>query len=91
MNRAALAKQAREAGEAAEHNLQLIVRNPERMNSSEKLVDGIAYLNTMIRFAEEEKKNVRLAGRTLGLRTRLKSLVVSILADERQKRKEGTA
>lgn len=91
MNRAALAKQAREAGEAAEHNLQMIVRDPERMVHPQKLIDGIAYLNTMIRFAEEEKKNARRAGRTLGLRTRLKSLVVSILADDNRKRKEGTA
>ncbi|MBU5673202.1 hypothetical protein [Paenibacillus brevis] len=91
MNRAELVKQAREAGQAAGHNLQLIAREPERMNSPEKLVDGITYLNTMIRFAEEEKKNARRAGRTLGLRTRLKSLVVSILADDNRKRKEGTA
>lgn len=91
MNRADLVKQAREAGQAAGHNLQLIVRNPERMNSPEKLVDGITYLNTMIRFAEEEKKNARRAGRTLGLRTRLKSLIVSILAEDSPKRKEGTA
>ncbi|GIO36251.1 hypothetical protein J41TS12_11120 [Paenibacillus antibioticophila] len=91
MNRAELVKQAKEAGQAAGHNLQLIAREPERMNSPEKLVDGITYLNTMIRFAEEEKKNVRLAGRTLSLRTRLKSLVVSILADDNRKRKEGTA
>ncbi|MGG1880162.1 hypothetical protein ABDI30_21680 [Paenibacillus cisolokensis] len=87
MKREDLARQALEAGQAAEHNLQLIAREPGRMNSPEKLVDGIAYLNTMIRFAEEEKKNARRAGRTLGLRTRLKSLLLSILNAERQKRK----
>ncbi|MOA67558.1 hypothetical protein D3C78_1947980 [compost metagenome] len=71
----------------------MIVRQPERMVHPDKLVDGIVYLNTMIRFAESEleTKNARRAGRTLGLRTRLKYLVVSILADEPRKRKEGTA
>lgn len=91
MNREVLVAQAREAGQAAAHNLQLIVSQPDRMVHPKKLADGITYLNTMIRFAEEEKKNVRLAGRTLGLRTRLKLLVASILADERKKRKGAAA
>lgn len=85
MNRSELVKQAREAGQAAGHNLQLIAREPERMNSPEKLVDGIVYLNTLIRFAESEieMKKDRRPGQSR-LRTRLKSLVVSILADERR-------
>jgi hypothetical protein len=89
VKREALAVEAREAGQAAGHNLQLIVRDPERMVHPQKLVDGITYLNTMIRIAESEQemKNARRAGRTLGLRTRLKLLVASILADERRKRK----
>lgn len=89
MNRAVLAAEAREAGQAATHNLQIIVREPDRMVHPAKLVDGITYLNTMIRFAESEQelKNARRAGRTLGLRTRLKSLLLSILANEREKSK----
>lgn len=38
-----------------------------------------------------KNKNVRLAGRTLGLRTRLKSLVMSILTSQSPKRKEEIA
>ncbi len=91
MKREVLVKQAQEAGQAAEHNLQVITRNPDRMVHPTKLVDGIIYLNTMIRFAESEQKNARRAGRTLGLRTRLKSLVLSILADEPHKGKGETA
>lgn len=89
MKREVLAVQAREAGQAANHNLQMIVREPDRMVHPAKLVDGITYLNTMIRFAESEQemKNARRAGRTLRLRSRLMSLLSSILADERQKRK----
>ncbi len=87
MKREDLAKQAWEAGQAAEHNLQLIVRQPERMVHPYKLADGITYLNTMINFAEAEMKNARRPGRTLRLRSRLMSLLSSILADERRKRK----
>lgn len=92
MNRAVLAAEARKAGQAATHNLQMIVREPDRMVHPAKLVDGITYLNTMIRFAESEQKmkNARRAGRTLWLRTRLKSRLSSILSDERRKRKEET-
>lgn len=93
MERELLIAEAREAGQAASHNLQMIVREPDRMIHPAKLVDGITYLNTMIRFAESEQemKNARRAGRTLGLRTRLKLLVASILADSPKERKEGTA
>lgn len=87
MNREVLAVQARAAGQAAEHNLQLIVREPERMVHPTKLVDGIIYLNTMIRFSETEIENARRAGRTLSLRTRLKYLVASILTLEQHKSK----
>lgn len=91
MNREDLVKQAQEAGQAAEHNLQMIVREPERMVHPTKLVDGITYLNTMIKFAQSEieTKKDRRAGQSR-LRTRLKYLVLSILADEPRKRKEGT-
>lgn len=89
MLRDTLVQQALEAGKNAEHNLQVIVRNPDKMIDTDKLVNGIAYLNNMIRFAEKEMeiKNARRAGRTLDLRTRLKSLLLSILNAERQKRK----
>lgn len=91
MNREVLAAQARAAGQAAEHNLQMIVRDPERMVHPAKLVDGITYLNTMIRFAEEEMKNDRRPGQSLGLRTRLKYLVSSILTLEQHKSKGESA
>lgn len=88
MLRETLVKEALQAGRNADHNLQVIVRNPEKMIDSNKLVNGIAYLNNMIRFAEKEMemKKDRLAGQSR-LRTRLKSLLLSILNVERQKRK----
>ncbi|MGG1879923.1 hypothetical protein ABDI30_20430 [Paenibacillus cisolokensis] len=88
MLRSDLVKQALEAGRNAEHNLQVIVRNPDKMIDSNKLVNGIAYLNNMIRFAEKEleMKKDRRAGQSR-LRARLKSLLSSILIVERQKRK----
>ncbi|MUG45484.1 hypothetical protein [Paenibacillus woosongensis] len=90
MKREVLAAQARAAGQAAEHNLQLIVRDPDRMIHPTKLVDGITYLNTMIRFAEEEMKNDRRPGQSR-LRTRLKSLLLFIVLVERREGKGGTA
>lgn len=92
MQREDLVRQAQEAGQAAKHNLQMIVREPERMVHPDKLVDGILYLNTMIRFAEGEleMKKDRRPGQSR-LRTRLKSLVVSILADDSRNGKEETA
>lgn len=86
-----LVKQALQAGRNAEHNLQVIVRNPDKMIHPNKLVDGIDYLNNMIRFAEKEieMKKDRRPGQSR-LRTRLMSLLSSIVADEQRKRKEGT-
>ncbi|MCI1777701.1 MULTISPECIES: hypothetical protein [Paenibacillus] len=88
MLRSDLVKQALEAGRNAEHNLQVIVRNPDKMIDSNKLVNGIAYLNNMIRFAEKEleMKKDRRPGQSR-LRSRLMSLLSSILIVERQKRK----
>jgi len=88
MLRSDLVKQALEAGKNAEHNLQVIVRNPDKMIDSNKLVNGIAYLNNMIRFAEKEleMKKDRRPGQSR-LRSRLMSLLSSILIVERQKRK----
>lgn len=86
-----LVKQALQAGRNAEHNLQVIVRNPDKLIHPNKLVDGITYLNTMIRIAENEleMKKDRRPGQSR-LRSRLMSLLVSIVADEQRKRKERT-
>ncbi|GIO84585.1 hypothetical protein J25TS5_15170 [Paenibacillus faecis] len=89
MNREQLAAEAVQAGRNSKHNLKLIRKYPDRMLPG-KTEDGMEYLNRMIRFAEEEKKNARRAGRTLGLRSRLMSLLSSILADSPKERKEGT-
>lgn len=91
MLRNELVKQALQAGRNAEHNLQVIVRDPDKMIHPNKLVDGIDYLNNMIRFAEKEleMKKDRRPGQSR-LRTRLMSLLSSIVADEQRKRKEGT-
>lgn len=90
MKREDLEAQAREAGQAAGHNLQMIVRQPERMVHPNKLVDGITYLNTMIRLSELEMKKDRRPGQSR-LRSRLMSLLSSILTAERQKSKGETA
>lgn len=83
-----LVKQALQAGRNAEHNLQVIAHNPDKMIHPNKLVDGIAYLNNMIRFAEKEleMKKDRRPGQSR-LRSRLMSLLASILIGQRQKRK----
>lgn len=86
MTREQLAAEALQAGKHSLHNLRLIQNEPERMLPG-RLENAEEYLNRMIRFAEAEMKNVRLAGRTLGLRTRLKSLVLLILSSPEQKRK----
>ncbi|WP_410771015.1 hypothetical protein [Fontibacillus sp. BL9] len=88
-----LEEEARFIARNASRNLRTIRQNPEIVNS-EKLKHNITYLEMMIRLHKADlkaQKNARRAGRTLGLRTRLKSLLLSILADERQKGKEGTA
>ncbi|WP_168928837.1 hypothetical protein [Paenibacillus dokdonensis] len=77
----------------AKHNLKLIKRTPTICNP-EDLDKNIKFLEMMVRLHKTDlkaQKNARRAGRALSLRTRLKSLLSSILADERRKRKEGTA
>ena len=86
MSREQLVKEALQAGRNSKHNLKLIKKQPERMLPG-KMTNAEEYLNRMIRFAEVEMKNARLAGRTLGLRTRLKSLVLHILSSPHSKRK----
>ncbi|MNI86736.1 hypothetical protein D3C73_1438550 [compost metagenome] len=49
------------------------------------------YLNNMIRIAELEMKNDRRPGQSLGLKSRLENLLMSILTPKREKRKEGAA
>lgn len=86
MSREQLAAEALQAGKHSLHNLKLIRKQPERMLPG-KMNNAEEYLNRMIRFAEVEIKNARLARRTLTLRTRLKSLLVLILTAPSEKRK----
>lgn len=85
--------EARTAARNAKHNLRVIRRNPEIV-SPEARDRNIAYLEMMVRLNKADlkaQKNARRAGRALGLRTRLKSLLLSILTEERRNGKEGTA
>lgn len=79
MKREQLAAEALQAGKNSLHNLALIRQNPEKMIPG-KMENAVEYLNGMIHFAETEMKNARRLGRTLGKRSRLKSLVLLILA-----------
>lgn len=86
MTREQLAEEALQAGKNSKHNLKLIKKQPERMLPG-KVTSAEEYLNRMIRFAEAEMKNARLAGRTLGFKTWLESLVLLILSSPEPKRK----
>ncbi|PJN56154.1 hypothetical protein PAEVO_28770 [Paenibacillus sp. GM2FR] len=90
MKREDLVEQARLAAKSASHNLEVISRNPDKMQPG-KLYNGVVYLNNMIRLAEKEleTKKDRRPGQSR-LRSRLMSLLVSIVADEQRKRKERT-
>ena len=79
MNRSLLVAEAVQAGKNSKHNLRLIQSNPNKMLPG-KMENAVEYLNRMIRFAEVEIKNARLARRTLGKRTSIKSLVLLILS-----------
>lgn len=88
-----LEEEVRFVARNAARNLRTIQRNPEIV-LPDKLQSNIEYLEMMIRLHKSDlkaQKNARRAGRTLWLRTRLKSLLSSILSDERRKRKEETA
>ncbi|MDQ0719760.1 hypothetical protein QF049_001021 [Paenibacillus sp. W4I10] len=89
MSREQLAAEALQAGKHSLHNLRLIRKQPERMLPG-RMENAEEYLDRMIRFAEVEMKNARLAGRTLGLRTRLKSLVLLILTAPSDKHKRDS-
>lgn len=86
MKREVLVEQATAAGQAAEHNLRVIVMNPNRMISQEKYCDGVVYLNKMIWFAQEEKKNAHRPGWT-SLKKRLLKHLSLILNAARRKSK----
>lgn len=90
MEREKLVTEAREAGQHAAHNLRMIRMNPDIMLPG-KIEDAEAHLNNMIRFAEMEMKNDRRLGQSLGLKSRLENLLLSILTPKREKRKEGAA
>lgn len=89
MKREVLVEQAKTAGQAAEHNLKVIVMNPERMISLEKYCDGVVYLNKMIWFAQEEMKNAHRPGWT-SLKSRLLKHLTLILNAVRRKNKGAT-
>lgn len=87
MDRTTLIAEARTAGENAAHNLRMIRKQPEKMLPG-KITDAEIYLNTMIYFSKLEIKNDRRSGQSQ-LRTRLKSLVVSILTVDCAERNGG--
>lgn len=89
MKREVLVEQAKAAGQAAGHNLMVIARNPERMNTPKSFLDGVAYLNKMISFAEEEMKNAHRPGWT-SVKTHLLNNLLLILNAVRQKSKGAT-
>ncbi|MEW4368588.1 hypothetical protein [Paenibacillus kandeliae] len=78
MSREKLIAEALQAARSAEHNMELIKKNPEVMLPG-TATNGMEYLQMMIDFADTEIKNARQARRT-SWRTRLKCLVLSIVA-----------
>ncbi|KTD88141.1 hypothetical protein [Paenibacillus etheri] len=86
MERKQLVAEAREAGQHAVHNLQMIRKNPDVMLPG-RIENAEDYLNNMIRIADVEMKNDRLAGQSLGLKSRLENLLMSILNPKREKHK----
>ena len=63
MDRQTLAREAEAAARRARHNLEWIRKHPDRIDPA-KRADMEAYLRKLIRFAREEKRNARRAGRT---------------------------
>ncbi|MNK79721.1 hypothetical protein D3C87_993970 [compost metagenome] len=85
--------EARFVARHAARNLKTILRNPEAV-SPDKLDHNIEYLKMMIRLNKADlkaQKNARRACRTLSLRSRLMSLLSSILTPDSQKSKGETA
>ena len=77
MEREMLIAEAKRAARNARHNLRWIKRNPDKIDPS-KRADMEAYLQRMIRFAREEKKNARRAGRT-SVKRAIENLIASII------------
>ncbi|MBY7736756.1 hypothetical protein MMB75_07035 [Paenibacillus sp. P2(2022)] len=76
----------------AEHNLNMMLQNPEIVSEShrQKSIAQAAFMMNLHLSFQEQNKNARRAGRTLGLRTRLKSLVLLILSPSaRESKGEG--
>jgi hypothetical protein len=63
LDRQTLAREAEAAARRARHNLEWIRKHPDRIDPA-KRADMEAYLRKLIRFAREEKRNARRAGRT---------------------------
>ncbi|MEY8748578.1 hypothetical protein AB9M62_56995 [Bacillales bacterium AN1005] len=73
----------------ARHNLNLIHMNPERVQElkREQVIGALKFMDGLHESFEAQKKNARLARRTLSLRTLVRSLVLFILSSPEQKRK----
>lgn len=82
MSRERLAEEALRAARNAEHNLRWMDKHPDRYDPAKKL-EMQAYLHSMKRFAAIEMKNARRPGRASSLRSRLMSLLSSILTARR--------
>lgn len=89
MSREQLVTDALQAACSARHNMQVIESNPEVMLPG-TATRGKEYLQLMIDFAEAEIENARQARRT-SMRTRLKYLVLSIVAVDQSTDKGETA
>ncbi|WP_145047900.1 hypothetical protein [Paenibacillus xylanexedens] len=73
----------------ARYNLDLIHSNPEivQEHKRERVIGALKFMDGLHEAFEEQKKNARLAGRTLGFKTWLKSFVLLILSFPESKRK----
>ena len=86
MSREQLVEEAIRVAKAAEHNIRWIWENPDRIDLT-KRDDMMAYLCKMRRFAKQEMKNARRAGRTLRRTRYHTSFLMFILTHFRLKHK----
>jgi len=77
MPRELLIAEARQAGQAAKHNLAWMDKHPDRFEQS-KADDMRKYLEMLIAFSKNEQKNTRSAKRALVLSS-FKGFIVSII------------
>lgn len=77
-----LEEEAKFVAANAEHNLNMMLQNPEIVSERhrQRAISQAAFMMNLHLSFEEQNKNARLAGRTLDLRTHLKSLVLLILS-----------